>query len=214
MDKGDIYQTNNYGKLEVLEYLDSRNVRVRFLDTGFETTSTAQNIRKGQYIRDKYMPSVCGVGFSGEGEFTGAKDNKAYRCWEGMLYRCYDEKTLSKHPTYKGCTVAESWHNFQNFCVWFYDNYIEGYNLDKDKLVVGNRVYSESTCTFLPVSENAMLANLTGKTFEFEFSSGARHTTTNRADFCREHNLDPSALTRLVKGKQKTHKGWVYVGER
>jgi len=210
MDKGDIYQTNNFGKLQVLQYIDSRNVEVQFLDTGYKTTGTAQNIRKGTSIRDKCMPSVCGVGFSGDGEYSGARDNKAYKCWEGMMFRCYDQNTLDRHPTYVGCTVAESWHNFQHFCVWFYANYVEGTHLDKDKLLPGNREYSASTCCFVPAAETA---TLTGKTFEFEFSTGTKESTTNRAAFCRKHTLDPSALTRLVKGTQRTHKGWIYVGE-
>jgi len=203
MDKGEIYHTKNYGRLQIVQYLDSRNVRVRFIATGYETTATAYHIRKGEHIRDKCVPSVCGIGFSGDGEYTGAKYPRAYKCWEAMLFRCYGAET-NEH-----LLVVEEWHNFQNFCDWYIKNQTENFRLN---LKQGCTEYGPDTCTFLSIEESATVSNLTGITFTFQDTLGVAHSTNNRAEFCRQNGLDPSAVTRLVKGKQKTHKGWVFVG--
>ena len=149
MDKGEVYSTNNYGELVVLKYIDSKNVLVRFLQTGYETIASAYNIRSGSNIRDRLMPKVCGIGFSGEGEYSGIKDKAAYKCWESMLYRCYDVITLKASANYEGCTVCTEWHNFQTFAKWYYKFFKTGYQLDKDKLVRGNKLYSPKTCCFI-----------------------------------------------------------------
>lgn len=74
-----------------------------------------------------------------------------------MLQRCYDPKLHLRHPTYKECNVIEEWHNFQNFASWFEKNYIDGYQIDKDLLVEGNKIYSPETCCFVPKEINLIL---------------------------------------------------------
>ena len=64
-----------------------------------------------------------------------------------------------RHPTYKDVTVCEEWHNFQNFAKWFEDNYVEGFELDKDILVKGNKIYSPETCCFVPKEINSLFKN-------------------------------------------------------
>ena len=71
-----------------------------------------------------------------------------------MFDRCYYSGYQDNNPTYRGCTVAEEWHNFQNFAKWYEDNYIEGYQLDKDIKVEGNKVYGPDTCMFISKQEN------------------------------------------------------------
>ena len=77
-----------------------------------------------------------------------------------MLMRCYYDKYQKKHPTYKGCTVCEEWHNYSNFKNWYDENYyeIEGEQmaLDKDILVKGNKTYSPNTCVFVPQNINTL----------------------------------------------------------
>lgn len=95
-----------------------------------------------------------GVGIS---DYNGSLKDKAYIAWMNMLKRCYDESVRHKFPTYKNCTVCKEWLSFSVFREWFYENYIEGYSLDKDILVKGNKLYSPSTCCFVPKEINAML---------------------------------------------------------
>lgn len=83
-----------------------------------------------------------------------------YSKWNNMFIRCYNKKYKEKTPTYEGCYVCEEWRKFDNFLEWFNNpenGYREGYQLDKDLLVQGNKVYSPETCCFIPQTINAMM---------------------------------------------------------
>lgn len=84
---------------------------------------------------------------------------KAYRHWTNMLQRCYDEKHRDKYIAYKDCVVCDEWLNFSGFLHWFLNtenSTIDGYHLDKDILVKGNKVYSPDTCCFVPNEINVL----------------------------------------------------------
>lgn len=82
---------------------------------------------------------------------------RAYSLWTTMLKRCYSAGCQKKQPTYTGCSVSKEWLSFTAFETWFAANYIEGYQLDKDLLVTGNRVYSSETCIFVSHAINSLL---------------------------------------------------------
>ena len=82
-----------------------------------------------------------------------------YRKWKGILERCYSEKYLQTHPTYRGCSVCEDWKTFSNFMAWMKTQSWEGKHLDKDILVPGNKVYSPENCVFVSGSLNKLLTN-------------------------------------------------------
>lgn len=81
----------------------------------------------------------------------------SYASWKQMLTRCYSEAYKTKTPTYKSAIVCEEWKRFSQFKKWFDCNYVEGYVLDKDILVKGNKLYSPETCCFVPQEINALL---------------------------------------------------------
>ena len=85
------------------------------------------------------------------------KNSMAYRIWRGMLERCYNFPLRNK--AYVGCSVCEEWWDFANFKKWFDVNYIEGWQLDKDILVKGNKVYSPDTCCFVPQEINTFFTS-------------------------------------------------------
>lgn len=83
-----------------------------------------------------------------------------YATWSQMLTRCYSKRYLKQTPSYKDCIVCEQWKRYSNFEKWFNDpsnGYKDGYCLDKDILVKGNKVYSPDTCCFVPNEINALL---------------------------------------------------------
>lgn len=72
------------------------------------------------------------------------------------MYRCY-YSTKNRDASYSQCEVCDEWLLFSNFKQWFDDKsngYVEGYDIDKDILVKGNKVYSPNTCCFLPPEIN------------------------------------------------------------
>ena len=111
----------------------------------------------------RYTPTVRGVGFLGVGNrkaTVGGKMTPAYQTWGGMMKRCYDPSHSVRNPTYIGCTVAPEWHNFQVFAEWYHAQTIgDGWELDKDLTVKGNKVYSAETCAFVPREINTLLIN-------------------------------------------------------
>jgi len=123
------------------------------------------NAVKGGRVKYPYQPNVYNVGYVGEGEYpkyVNNRNTKAYKLWNGMLQRCYDEKYHEKKPTYKSVAVCEEWHNFQVFAKWFHEesNYQEGWHLDKDLLSFELKTYSPTTCVFIPSALNSFLTNV------------------------------------------------------
>lgn len=86
-------------------------------------------------------------------------ENKILDAWHNMLSRCYSTKLHNKHPTYIGCSVCEEWKILSNFTKWYKLNYVEGFDLDKDILFVGNKIYSPDTCRYVPCYLNTLLTS-------------------------------------------------------
>lgn len=83
-------------------------------------------------------------------------NSQCAKTWRHMLERCYDDKLKRKYPTYRDCSVCDEWLTLSSFKKWFDENYIEGYALDKDIIVKGNKVYSPKTCCFIPPEINSI----------------------------------------------------------
>ncbi len=93
-----------------------------------------------------------GGGYIGVGKHRvgGRPLTKSYSVWTNMLRRCYHSKTQRIQPTYKGCEVCDEWKNYQIFAQWHVENYTEGFQLDKDILSPGNKIYSPEFCIYIP----------------------------------------------------------------
>lgn len=109
---------------------------------------------------------IYGVGINDADYYVSHRDEKGkkiscpfYARWKRMLTRCYSEKFHVTNPTYVGCSVTEEWHGFSEFKDWMEKQSWEGMALDKDILVPGNRVYSPSTCVFVPRQLNQIFAD-------------------------------------------------------
>lgn len=159
------YETNEGDIAIVVEYKYYEHVVVTFKDKntpqGFTLVCQLGDLRRGR-VKNPYKRQIYGVGFKGVGIHLTAykgKNTKCYKTWAGMLERCYSENQDRPLPSYNMCVVEDYWHNFQNFASWFYCNYKDGWDLDKDLFSErGKKVYSETTCTFLPRKLNSMLS--------------------------------------------------------
>lgn len=109
--------------------------------------------------REKQKELVYGVGTN---DLLYTRGTPSYQAWTSMLERCYSNKYQNKKSTYIGCTVCDEWLLFSNFKKWFdnpNNNYKQGYQLDKDILVKGNKIYSPNTCCIVPASINTIFKN-------------------------------------------------------
>ena len=107
---------------------------------------------------------VFGVGVNDKTRPCWVDDKivKEYRLWKNMLNRCFSEKHLKLHPTYKGCNVSDNFLNYAYFYDWCQEQTGFGkvddkgryWQLDKDLLFVGNKTYSETACVFVPQEIN------------------------------------------------------------
>lgn len=162
---GDRFTTNEGYEVEVVDYRNADNVIIRFTGSYSHTRKvTVDNMRKGQ-VKNPYHKSVFGIGYIGHGEHKPSiksKTTKVYRVWLHILERAYCPKYHKRFPTYVDCSVDDRWHNFQNFSEWYYqqpNSDRSGFHLDKDLLVIGNKVYGPETCTFVPLEINVLLTN-------------------------------------------------------
>lgn len=107
---------------------------------------------------------VRGQGVYEKGTYKVAIDGrmtKEYRLWDGVLGRCQPSRQLVIcRKSYIGCSVHPDFIKFQDFAAWC-QNQIgfgnDGWALDKDILVPGNKVYGPDTCVFVPAQINTML---------------------------------------------------------
>ena len=118
---------------------------------------------------DCLEPSVYGVGILGVRSAT-TKYKAFYEIWLGLLSRtCYHR--VDCLPTYKDCTIDKSWLYLPNFINWYvsqinYNTTIleilklekSEFQVDKDILNKGNKLYSPEFCTLVPATINKALS--------------------------------------------------------
>lgn len=159
---GQKFKTQNSGDVVVTQYTDNKSVTVRFIATGTTLKTKKEVLVRSDRprLRDPLAKTVFGVGYIGVGQHkahTKGADTKAFSIWRAMLRRCYYRGSQHHQPSYEGGIVAEEWHNFQTFAEWFEQHYPKDggkYQLDKDILVPGNKIYSPKTCSFVTQREN------------------------------------------------------------
>lgn len=156
-----IVEYNNYDDI-VVEFQDEYNAMVR---------TSYKHFANGD-IKNPYYPSVYGVGIVGNKYFNWVdkKATKEYDTWKQMLRRCYDQKLKEKYTTYKDVTCCNEWLNYENFYEWLHNqpNFDKWYNgnkweVDKDILKKGNKVYSPENCCLVPHNINALFTKHNSK---------------------------------------------------
>lgn len=154
--------TTKEGYLIKIVSREGINITVKF-ENGHQVIVQPKEYKSGA-IRNPYHKNIYGIGFIGHGKHKSSynlKDNPAYVVWTAMFQRCYYKKHIS--AGYEKCTVGEKWHNFQDFADWYEENFIDGFQLDKDILVKDNNIYNPDNCCFVPREINMLFCNKKSK---------------------------------------------------
>lgn len=96
---------------------------------------------------------------------------REYSLWYSLIRRCYSEVYQKDKPTYIGCEVSENFKNYTYFYEWCQkqvgfnskDSNGKVWQLDKDILSQGKKIYSEETCCFVPIDINALFVGTSQK---------------------------------------------------
>lgn len=151
---GEIYYTNRGCEIEIIEWFNNKNCTIIVAKKHVMYNQVYRNIINGS-IKNPFLPTIHKIGFLGFGKYKSSINGKQtflYLAWKRVLDRTYS----NNYPSYKDVTICEEWHNFQNFAEWYEKKHIQGFSLDKDILIKGNKVYSPETCCFVPSEVNML----------------------------------------------------------
>lgn len=157
------FNTNEGYKVIIINYKNANDLLVQFQDEHKAIVHTNYARCKEGGIKNPYHPSVCGLGYIGQGEYKPSIKGKLTKCymdWNNIFTRIYDEKQLEKHPTYRDCFINKEVYNFQNFGNWYDNNFYKIGNetmcVDKDILVKGNKEYRFDRMIYVPYKINTL----------------------------------------------------------
>lgn len=174
---GTIVRSNQGELVKCIDYANARSITIEFCETGYVTKTEWSKFIRGS-VRDVLYPSVYGIACFGDGPYTASCP--AYRRWFDMVRRCYDPKWQQTHPAYVGTQVCEEWLNYQNFAKWYEQQNLADdidWELDKDLLHKGQKVYSPANCCFLPTELNLIIS--TKKAIRGDYPIGVSVDPTN-----------------------------------
>ena len=207
--EGMILKSKNFGDFKIVNYVSSTYVEIEFILSKFKHHGTLRNLLKGE-VKDFTQPTLFGVGIVDKQDI----DKKVYKIWQSMLERCYSKKYKSKYPTYENCIASEYFKYYSHFEKWCYqqvgfDN--EGWHLDKDLLIKGNKVYSEDTCVFLPKEINLIFGKKTktrsyktGVRFDKRYGKYSVRIHTHKGRVCfGGYTTESEAYNKYVEEKER-----------
>jgi len=172
-----------------------------------------------------------GIGINDSKVTTIMKDGsrcEAYMKWKAMVNRVYGKKALERNHNYFTTLCSQHFLTFSNFKAW-YDKqvgaYEKGFELDKDLLLKGCKVYSVETCILLPKEINSFIIrrckdrqdklpigvsfHKQTRKFKAQINVGGKRTTlgtfTNPADafWCYKQEKQKQAKDLAEKWKDK-----------
>lgn len=181
---GKEFETSSCGKCFIVDYSDCKNLLVKFIDYPCVVKCALGDLKKGN-VKNPLKPSVFNKGYLGVGKYRPS-DKDYYVVWKSMLQRALCDRYKEKRNTYTGVDVCDEWLCFQNFAAWCdsqklfntKDDNGKPYQLDKDILVKGNKIYSPETCCFVPSNINSI--QISCKSNRGEYPVGVSYNKTKK----------------------------------
>ena len=133
----------------------------------------------------------------------------AYKAWSNMLKRAYSPRFHEKQPTYSDVTVCKEWHSFSAFREWWLDNYREGFSLDKDLLLVGNKEYSPNACIYVPRWLNNFTIDSGALRGEFPIGVSIRKQAGKYRSRCRNPITGKLCYLGCFTTPEEAHEAWL-----
>lgn len=186
IDYDKIYSSNNFGDFRFIEELEpkvtysstgirrtERVAMIEFIITGTRIPVLVRDAINGS-VKDPYYPNILGIACTGN-TYTDKDHRALYGRWKNMIDRCYN-KNNSKYKFYKDCSVCPEWLCFEVFLkdavnLPGYEDMINNpdiaYSIDKDTLQpnTDHKIYSPSTCIWVPLSINQHQAFIDNKKY-------------------------------------------------
>lgn len=171
---------------------------------------------------------VFGFGISDALTSIGGKKTKEYIHWAGMIRRCYSESRYDISDNYLDCCVSKEFQYFSRFKEWCcsqigYGN--DGWQIDKDLLCKGNKVYSPDNCCFLPREINSVLITQKKRRGDLPIGVGINKRTGNyiarvnvkckmknlgtRSTIQEAFDLYKDGKERIIKNMAREYKGLI-----
>ena len=150
---------------------------------------------------------VCGVGINDMPRGWTEKNElnkRIYKTWGAMIRRCYSQKSLEKHPSYKNCIVCDRWLKLSNFVeditkITNYDLWLNNkglYVLDKDIKSNGKcKIYCLENCMFVTTKQNAIQSTSTR-----DYTFGENHPLYGK----QLSEETKEKISKAMKGKQRS----------
>ena len=151
--------------MKIIIYNNCKDVVVEFQDEYLAKVHTTYQHFKDGGVKNPYYPSVYNIGITGSKYPVkiNNKITKEYNAWRHMLGRCYDEKYKRKEPTYQNVVCCDEWLLYENFYEWLhsqpnFNKWLsnDGWAIDKDILIKGNKTYRPELCCLVPQRVNSL----------------------------------------------------------
>lgn len=159
--EGQVNKTNEGYIIQIIEYISSENITIKFLYNGLVKKTTIQHFKLGQ-VSNPYHPNQFGA-YIGIGEYDYINNKELFNIWTSMFQRT---NNISNNA-YKNIIICKEWYCFQNYAKWYYSNISKlnkefEYEIDKDIKQIGKspKIYSQYTCTLVPKEINRILVGI------------------------------------------------------
>lgn len=162
-DSKAIFSEGRFDYSRVVYHGNQRHVEIGCPKHGFFSCAPCHHLRHPhggckRCLREEQTELICGFGIN---DVFGSTHDPLSVKWRSAINRCYNPDFHHKFPTYKDCYICDEWRYLSNFISWARNpesGYMDGYELDKDLLIKGNKVYSPDTCCFLPRQINIIFS--------------------------------------------------------